>query len=883
MSRPTYLPWVRAGLVATVTNPDPLSGALPAHTTFPVTAAAATGDSRSVDIRLMGPGDVTGIDPGLITAVQPTDGAIEVEPNYFCVAELPSADLPWMFTPAAPNQDRLRPFLVLVVVPAEANPLTPGAADRLPVLHVTDASTELPDLAQSYAWAHAEVPSVAGLAESARTTGIARLMCPRLLASRTAYVAAVVPAFEPGRLSGLGLPLPDGDTIRPAWDTAVAGPVDLPVYHSWTFTTGDDGDFEALATRLRRVRLGADTEAGRLAVVDAQAGLPALTDWRFPGALGRCPDPLPGADFTGPLTALVDGTALAAGLPVPPPSYGGRHAADGTLAATTKPWLRRLNLDPRYRAAAALGTRIVQEHQEALMAAAWAQIGEVETANALLRQGQLARAAAVAVHARLATLSPAALVQLAGPMLTRLREPATGTTLAHRVAVSWVPGRLTSGAFRRALRPRGPLTGRTGRTAADLLAAVDAGTPVVPPRGRPDGIVTIDAQTPDGFPDWCTITPKDLQEYAGRPQPPANATQWRDLVAALAAVHRTKPPCTAPSPAGGPVPLATAKTAILAATDPHRTVPARIGARVAGPPGWSPADPLAPILATPRIDTPLSRDLIALSPDLLLPGIADLPAEAVSAVPANRRFIEALMIGANQEMMRELLWRGYPTDQRGTPLHRFWDRNGSLGGAGDDIPAIDEHWTGELGTHQTGDPAQVVLVVRGELLRRYPRTQIYAVRAEWVDGRRRPVAVPAALPVGDPAHPERYPAFGGILPPDVAYVGFDLPDDVRGDADPTAGRPGWFFVFQQPRAQTRFGLDATRSESVPGQGPADLSWPAVTVSPSGHVDLAGPLSDLALPGWGLQATSADLAQWCEQKPYRVAIHASDLLAEEDTP
>ncbi|GAB3960420.1 hypothetical protein GCM10027614_82240 [Micromonospora vulcania] len=599
MSRPTYLPWVRAGLVATVTNPDPLSGALPARTTFQVTAEADTGDSQSVDIRLMGPGDVTAIDPGLVTGTQPTDGAIEVEPNYFCVAELPSADLPWMFTPAAPNQDRLRPFLVLVVVPAETNALTPGAADRLPVLHVDDASTELPDLAQSYAWAHAEVPNVAGLPAAAQPTGVARLMCPRLLVSRTTYLAAVVPAFEPGRLSGLGLPLPDDDTMLPAWDISVAGPVDLPVYHSWTFTTGDDGDFEALATRLRRVRLGADTAVGQPATVDAHAGLPALTDWRFPGALGSCPDPLPGTDFTAGLTALVDGTEAAAELPVPPPLYGGRHAADPTLAGTARTWLRRLNLDPRYRSAAALGTRLVQEHQEALMGAAWAQLGEVEAANALLRQGQLARAAGTAVHARLATLDAATLVQLAGPMLARLREPASGGTLAHRVAVSWVPRQLASGAFRRALRPRGPLARRTGRTAADLLAAVDAGTPVVPPRGRPDGIVTIDVQTPDGFPDWCTITPKTLQEYAGRPQPPANAAQWRDLVGALAAVHRAKPPCTPPPPAGGPVPLATARTAILAATDPHTTVPARIGARVTGPPGWSPADPLTPIMATP--------------------------------------------------------------------------------------------------------------------------------------------------------------------------------------------------------------------------------------------------------------------------------------------
>jgi hypothetical protein len=883
MTRPTYLPWIRAGLAAAVTNVDPLTGPLPARTTFSATAFVDPGQARSVDIRVMGPGDVTGTDnspdKGLVVRTQPQDGAIEVEPNYFCVAELRTSELPWMFTPAAANQDRLRPFLILVVVPADTCSLDPGSSDRLPVLHVDDVSAQLPDLGQSHAWAHAEVPSVAALAGSARPPGISRLLCPRLLRSHTTYIAAVVPAFEPGRLSGLRLTVPDTPTMQPAWNTATAGALDLPVYHSWTFTTGDDGDFEALVSRLQRVHLGGDTAAGRLAAVDAQAGLPALAGWRFPGALGVCPDPSPGPAFTAALGALVDGTVLAVGHPVPPPLYGGRHAAEATIGGSTRAWLLRLNLDPRYRSAAALGTRLVQEHQEELMAAAWAQIGEVEAANALLRQAQMARAAATAVHDRLATLDAAVLVQLAGPMLTRLGEHGSGTTMSHWIASSRVPNQMVSGAFRRMLRPRGPLGRRSGRGAADLLATVDSGTPIVPPRARPDGIVTIDDEAPDGVPAWCRITPQMVLEHL-KPVPPVTERQWRDLVKALAEAHRIKPPCTPAPPRGGPIPLEAAKTAVLAATDPAITVPARITARVDGPPGWMPTDPLTPIMATPRIDTPLSRDLIALSSDLLLPGVSALPTEAVSAVPANSRFIEALMVGANHEMMRELIWRGYPTDQRGTCLHRFWDRNGSLTGAADDIPAIDETWAGELGTHQVRTLDQVVLVFRGEVLRRYPHTIVYAVRAQWVAGRRRPVAVPPGLAVTDSAHPERYPAFGGTIPPDISFFGFDLPDDVRGHPDPAAGKPGWFFVFQQPPAQTRFGLDATRSENVPGTGPADLSWPAVATSPSDHVDLAGPLSQLTLPGWGLQATSADLAQWCEQKPYRVCIHASDLLPEE---
>jgi hypothetical protein len=279
-----------------------------------------------------------------------------------------------MFTPAGVNADRIRPWIVLVVVSTKTCSLDPSVGERLPVLHVADVSIELPDLSQSHAWAHAQVADPAHLSSLATVpTNLSRLVCPRLLASRTAYIAAVVPAFEPGRLAGLGLPVPAATTMQPAWDVGTPAPLDLPVYHSWSFTTGDDGDFEALVSRLKRVSLSGDTAVGRLAVIDNVAGnLPALPGWRFPGALGLCPDPTAGTNFTSVLTSLVDGTVAAPGLPVPPPLYGRWHAAERTLAGTTKPWLRRLNLDPRYRAAAGIGTRVVQEHQEALMTAAWA-------------------------------------------------------------------------------------------------------------------------------------------------------------------------------------------------------------------------------------------------------------------------------------------------------------------------------------------------------------------------------------------------------------------------------------------------------------------------------------------------------------------------------
>jgi hypothetical protein len=74
----------------------------------------------------------------------------------------------------------------------------------------------------------------------------------------------------------------------------------------------------------------------------------------------------------------------------------------------------------------------------------------------------------------------------------------------------------------------------------------------------------------------------------------------------------------------------------------------------------------------------------------------------------------------------------------------------------------------------------------------------------------------------------------GSLAPDVTFLGFELgPETARGDQDWEKSLPGWFFVLQQPP-----GVD-----------------------------------------WGSPTHSAALAYITLQGPFRVAIHASDLLPE----
>ena len=139
-------------------------------------------------------------------------------------------DFPWRYTPAAPGRrgGRLRPWLALVVLAEDefARGRRPSRAGRCRTIDVTDAEPSFPPAGravgvgararQPRAWRRATPSSSStDMRRGARAAGAAlareprpRLLaplCPRRLAPNTAYHAFLVPAFETGRLAGLGL------------------------------------------------------------------------------------------------------------------------------------------------------------------------------------------------------------------------------------------------------------------------------------------------------------------------------------------------------------------------------------------------------------------------------------------------------------------------------------------------------------------------------------------------------------------------------------------------------------------------------------------------------------------------------------------------------
>ena len=119
-----------------------------------------------------------------------------------------------------------------------------------------------------------------------------------------------------------------------------------------------------------------------------------------------------------------------------------------------------------------------------------------------------------------------------------------------------------------------------------------------------------------------------------------------------------------------------------------------------------------------------------LAPDLLLPGVERVPVDSATLLETNPRFIEAYMAGLNHEMSRELLWREYPSDFGATAFRRFWGAGGP--GGSPEMPEV-HRWAPNSapGSHLLAGSGenQLVLLLRGELLRHYPETVIYAVPA----------------------------------------------------------------------------------------------------------------------------------------------------------
>lgn len=1051
IARYTFLPWLRRGIANRI---QAAAGAGASRATLTVALSAQSDVSFTpippVTVRLVGPGDITSVHPHQVIRTEPRALVTDFESNYLAAIDFYDEDFAWRYSPVPPDgaTHRLTPWLTLIVLKDDEFTRVQQPGRPLPSFNLTAKARRadvFPVLGQEWAWAHVHLnhalagtppaPDLGVLSaalDADPDIGYCRLLSPRKLDASTGYTALVVPTFEVGRKAGLAETVGDADNgITRSWE----GPAtEFPIYYEWRFRTGIEGDFESLVRAL--VPRDMDPRVGirDMDITHPGFGVPNVTNppdgcVGLEGALlapTTVPKGLaPTSDFVPRVEPVLNAPAdaRAAGEPDPlvaPPIYGGWHAQVERVSAAEGGWVNQLNLDPRTRAAAGLGARVIREHQEEYMRLAWEQIGEVLTVNHKIRRLQLATKAAAAAYIR--TLSPlpaeSATVVMAPTFAKVLGSP---TTLRSLVNASRVPRAAVSPALRKQMRPRGAMArrllaaGDRVRGAASLLGAISAGKVSAAPPRAPVGGATLEGTTAATTPPAPTpgslasrwpwllllaivvlalfavsplvglialvvaglIVAAMLRSTSATPEPAGPTVA--DLLSpsglspgAIALtpaqpgftytgpVEATLPPSSAPPPGPPVVPgdsvaaadmrraltdfqdalavrvepsppkpaldLSLVRERALAALEPHRAMAARFApllrigdldvrayarVRYAGGRGGGDLDTLREVMNYPDIKLPMYLPLDGLSDDYFVPNLRLIPNNTISLMKTNQPFIESYLVGLNHEFARELLWREYPTDQQGSYFRQFWDVSNyidtkkrdakTLAEDLKDIPRIHQ-WrrTSALGSHNQrdaqGDASQVVLVVRGDLLKRYPNTFIYAQHAQWGSGTRaNRLVLPDETGELSATHPDddrlRFPLYRARVAPDIHFIGFDLTlEEARGDPrlDETAaarsavggGELGWFFVLQEVVGEPRFGMDVDAPVEPSASKWDNLSWVNVDLGGGQSVDVAKPFvpdPSGADGGVNWNSQAADMAFILYQEPVMVAVHGRNML------
>jgi hypothetical protein len=565
---------------------------------------------------------------------------------------------------------------------------------------------------------------------------------------------------------------------------------------------------------------------------------------------------------------------------VMPPLYGQWHSLSSSVENDSAEWIKEINLDPRSRVAASIGAEIVKRNQEELMTSAWEQVDDILSAvqkitiaEVATRVGQVAFEKHIKhpkedindpqVRERLLTMT----YNLSSNI--RLDNEDDMLTIKKHIEESKVPSAVLSNAFKKVIRP--------GLKRSSLLSSQTANGGI----GLSKGLVHRYISEPENALQRSMAERKTLFPADAVPTsvliPLANSLEgnyanYTQLGDSLYYQAGNVPSDTQGTYTNALTQLSDAVSTLLTTTPlielqegvemtlEERTSPKLvIQEKLAGiiqvknlttneyvdfnvefwnadtntfnslSDSYSLASSISnEVLPYPEFDMPIYELLKDVSPDYIIPNIDQIQDNSATVLEPNPRFIEALFAGLNHEFGRELLWREYPTDQRGSYFRKFWDRSDSDDAEVNDIDLPLHQWNNSLGANTGMSGDYLILVIRGELLRKFPNTLIFAKEATFVD----PVPTTPEQMEDASRMPKLdgltvYPKFTAQLGQDVTLVAFEMTKETALGKNSVGVNinAGYFFCLQERPGEMRFGLSGATFQTPMNW--LELSWQAI--------------------------------------------------------
>ena len=775
-----------------------------------------------------------------------------------------------------------------------------------------------------------------------KTKAFSRIICPRRLEANTQYHAFLIPTFEVGRKAGLKQEvLATDDGLAPAWKYNSATPktldktlptdkIEFPVYYEWSFRTSVDADFETLARRIEAKGVE-DYLPEKLCLSDAHPALKGKLPVKVePGiVLPSILKPvgttnitnwtLDNNEFVEELRSLINKhDAISStvqsysGDPIiTPPIYGKWHAKESKIESPSShpDWLQEINLDPRYRALAGVGAEVIRKNQEYLMDMAWKDIDRVITANKKLTAFQISQQVLDQQYKRRFfsnTSSNNALTVLSvGEYVHKNILNADKTKTVHfDLKSSNLPNGIFSGRMRALMAKGGKMAKSFSPNApissvSDWFNQISNNTVSVSesfstPSGmnslsvlnsnqlkssyiestisqKSDFVLTKPGFTPSVFTvgndnsqaDYLRtklseINLENFEFIDGLPQ--VSTLSNPDISAAAAEIHSGINPKTCITEKAN-------KTVLMTDENTQAAYSFTV---------------IDKIMAVPQMKFSLSEPLYDMEADYIIPNLSGiLKNNTAIAFEIDYKALEAYMLGANVEMAKELLWRGYPTDQRGTYFGYFWR---TIGANYKDIKPIHTWLDGSnlstLGENNPGtsgsEPSYLVIALRGDLLKKYPNPIVYMKKAI------RNATDSNIIEVSQDLNLRKVPDFYAPFGNDTIFIGFK--NLTATEAREGSDELGWFFTINESPSGMRFGLDEFDDSVNLTSNISDwdnLQWGHMEQNNNVtfvDISISPPVSALSPPNsffW--KRSAADMATILYRAQSEIALHAKLLI------